>query len=81
MKPTMEEIYEKLMTVNNDMLKQGAEPLQVSGILLAQALSIYKTILSEEGFTKFIDEIQLNTDKIQKLDVITPGMAEAEIVH
>ena len=60
------------MQVNNDMLKQGAEPLQVSGVLLAQALSIYKTVLSEEGFTKFMDEIQLSADKVQKLDVIEP---------
>jgi hypothetical protein len=69
---TLEQIYQNLMQVNNDMLKQGAEPLQVSGVLLAQALSIYKTVLSEEGFTKFMDEIQLSADKVQKLDVIEP---------
>ena len=69
---TLEQIYQNLMQVNNDMLKEGAEPLQVSGVLLAQALSIYKTVLSEEGFTKFMDEIQLNADKVQKLDVIEP---------
>ena len=70
---TLEQIYQNLMQVNNDMLKEGAEPLQVSGVLLAQALSIYKTVLSEEGFTKFMDEIQLSADKVQKLDVIEPG--------
>jgi hypothetical protein len=69
---TLEQIYQNLMQVNNDMLKEGAEPLQVSGVLLAQALSIYKTVLSEEGFTKFMDEIQLSADKVQKLDVIKP---------
>lgn len=64
----LEKLYKKIadMTANE-------EPLMVAGIMMAQALSIYKTILNEEEFNKLTDHILNSTDAIKVND--GPGPA------
>ena len=56
----LEKLYEKIadMTANE-------EPLMVAGIMMTQALSIYKTILNEEEFNRLTDHILNSTDDIK----------------
>jgi hypothetical protein len=55
----LEKLYKKIadMTVSED-------PLMVAGVMMAQALSIYKTILNEEEFDKLTNHILNSTDLI-----------------
>ncbi len=64
----LEKLYKKIadMTANE-------EPLMVAGIMMAQALSIYKTILNKEEFNRLTDHILNSTDDIKVND--GPGPA------
>lgn len=56
----LEKLYKKIsdMTANE-------EPLMVAGIMMAQALSIYKSILNEEEFNRLTDHILNSVDDIK----------------
>ena len=49
-------IYSKVFKTMTELCKQH-DPLAVSGVLLAQALRLYKTSLPIEDFDLLIDEI------------------------
>ena len=55
----MEELYRKieLLTINED-------PLLIAGIMMAQALTIYKSMLTEEEFNRLAEHILNTTDAI-----------------
>jgi hypothetical protein len=57
----MEELYRKLerLTVNSD------DPLMVAGVMMAQALKIYKIMLSEEEFRLLTDHISQSAEHIE----------------
>jgi hypothetical protein len=52
----MEDLYEKYVLFNNEML-ESHRPLEIAAIMIAQGLSIYKTMLSEEEYQKMVDSI------------------------
>lgn len=56
----MEELYRKIekLTVNED-------PLMAAGVMMAQALKIYKILLSEEEFKLLTDHIGSTADSIE----------------
>ena len=41
------------------------DPMEVAAIMLAQALSIYRTTMSEEDYNLMIDSISDHRDKVQ----------------
>jgi hypothetical protein len=45
--------------------------LIVAGVMLAQALSIYKTMLTEDGFDDIVENIVANKRHVQKFNVPT----------
>jgi|TARA_R110002074_G_scaffold35627_1_gene97283 hypothetical protein len=55
----MEELYRKIeqLTINED-------PLLIAGIMMAQALTIYKSMLTEEEFNRLAEHILNTTDAI-----------------
>ena len=55
----MEELYRKSeqLTINED-------PLLIAGIMMAQALTIYKSMLTEEEFNRLAEHILNTTDAI-----------------
>ena len=50
----------------------GTEPLVSAGVLIAQALRIYKTILSPEEYVQITEHILSTTDAIVKYDTTKP---------
>jgi hypothetical protein len=63
----LEEIYAKLWTVILD-LSENYEPLEVAGVMTAQAMTIYKSMLSPEEFDMMAESIYNSRDKIKKLE-------------
>ena len=55
----MEELYRKIeqLTINED-------PLLIAGIMMAKALTIYKSMLTEEEFNRLAEHILNTTDAI-----------------
>lgn len=45
--------------------------LIVAGVLLAQALSIYKTVLTEDGFDDIVENIVASKRHVKKFNVST----------
>ena len=64
----LEKLYKKIADIT-----ATEEPLMVAGVMMAQALSIYKTILNEEEFDRLTDHILNSTDDIKIND--GPGPA------
>ena len=50
----------------------GTEPLVSAGVLMAQALRIYKTVLSPEEYVQITEHILSTTDDIIKYDTTKP---------
>jgi len=67
-----EEIYNSYMTQTNKLLNEENNPLEIAGVMLAQALSIYKTVLNEEDFEGLLNHVLDSRDKVQKLLITEP---------
>ena len=59
----LETLYRKL-----ELATSGEEPLMCAGVLMAQALKIYKSILDEEEFNKMTAHILDTTDQIVTIE-------------
>ena len=55
----LEKLYKKIADITAD-----EEPLMIAGVLMAQALSIYKAMLNEEEFDRLTNHILNSTDLI-----------------
>jgi hypothetical protein len=55
--------YEKFMQV----MLEDHTPLEVAAVMSIQALSLYKTFLSEEDFDKMVDSLVENKRRVKKL--------------
>lgn len=64
----LESLYDTYWQLNTEMLKQGHEPMAIAGVMVAQALTIYKTIMNEVEFDMMVDNIADSRDKIKKLE-------------
>ena len=59
----MEELYRKF-----EKLSMEHEPLTSAGIMMAQALTIYKTALSEEEFKRITEHILESRNNILEVE-------------
>ena len=64
------EIEELYLQIEN--ITMGTEPLVSAGVLMAQALRIYKTVLSPEEYVQITEHILSTTDDIIKYDTTKP---------
>lgn len=60
----MEELYSKYLAFTDNMLMEY-EPMYVAAIMMAQALSIYKTSMTEESYNLMVDSISENRNLVQ----------------
>ena len=63
----LEEIYAKLWAVISEF-PEHYEPTEVAGVMAAQAMTIYKTILSPEEYELMAESIYNSRDKVKKLE-------------
>lgn len=59
-----DEIYNKVMDM---IIIQKFEPQMIAGTLMAQALKLYKTTLTESDFLKMIEAIKESAEKIPSI--------------
>ena len=57
------EVYRETLTMI-DKLIADHDPLVIAGVMMAQSLSLYKSILTEEDFSSIITSIMEKKDKV-----------------
>jgi hemerythrin-like domain-containing protein len=68
MEPNIQEIYDRYMKFTDDMVGEYQSILEIAAVMMAQALSIYKTTMDEEDFNRMVDNISSARDKVQKFE-------------
>ena len=63
----LSDLYQDYWAIHAKMLDEHG-PLEIAAILLAQSLSIYKTVLDHNEFNQMVDSISDLRDQVQKLD-------------
>ena len=71
----LENLYQDYWAFHARMIDNDHSPISIAAILVAQALSIYKTVLEEDEYEHMVDSISDSRDKVTKL---TPDMG---VVH
>jgi hypothetical protein len=71
----LENLYQDYWAFHATMIDKDHSPIAIAAILVAQALSIYKTVLEEDEYEQMVDSISNSRDKVTKL---TPDMG---VVH
>ena len=62
----LNDLYHKMYRDLNKLCEQN-DPLMVAGIMLAQAIKIYKTALPQQDFEKMMDTIADSKDIVKPL--------------
>jgi hypothetical protein len=68
----LEELYHEMLSVTAHMVEEYGG-MEVAAIMMAQALSIYKTGLSEMDYNQMVDNISASRTKVQKF---TPNILQ-----
>ena len=67
----LDEIYQEYWQFNSKML-DDYKPMEVAGVMMAQAMTLYKTMLSEEDFSQLMETIFITHKKdVKPLDIPT----------
>jgi hypothetical protein len=65
----IEKVYYEVLTIMEKLLKDNYEPLAVAGVLMNQALSLYKAELSETGYNRIIESVVDKKDTVQPYEI------------
>jgi hypothetical protein len=60
----LELLYNNYLEFTDHMVGKY-NPMEVAAIMMAQALSIYRTTMSEEDYNRMVDSISASRDKVQ----------------
>jgi hypothetical protein len=63
----IEDLYQKMQKITLE-LAEDSSILAVAGVMVAQALTIYKTALSEEEYEKICSTVYNSRSQIKKLE-------------
>jgi len=63
----IEKLYKQYMEYHCENILSGHSNLAIAGILLSQALSIYRSSLSADDYDKMIDFIVDHKDEVKKI--------------
>lgn len=53
----LDELYQDYWAIHSQMIEKGHNPLEIAAILVAQSMSIYKTVLDTDDYDKMVDDI------------------------
>ena len=64
----LEQLYQDYWLVHSQKLENHS-PLEVAAVLMAQAMTLYKTVLDEDDYNLIVDDIGRKRDQVK---VLTP---------
>jgi len=62
----LEQLYQDYWLVHSQKLENHS-PLEVAAVLMAQAMTLYKTVLDEEDYNLIVDDIGRKRDQVKVL--------------
>jgi hypothetical protein len=62
----LDDLYQEYWMIHSQKLEKH-EPLEVAAVLMAQAMTIYRTVLDEEDYNKIVDDIGLMRGRVKTL--------------
>ena len=63
----LETLYEMYLGITDKMVEQFG-PMPVAAVMMAQAMSIYKTALNTEEYNSMVDAISSSRNKVKTFD-------------
>lgn len=70
MTETTEKLYRDMFKfISEKTLVDGHSALEIAAVLATQALTIYKTVLSESEFDNMVLEIYNSRDRVKRIEV------------
>ncbi len=66
-KSGIDDLYQDYWSIHAAMIDKGHTPLEIAAILVAQSMSIYKTILDPEDYDQMVDDISELRYNVQEL--------------
>jgi hypothetical protein len=64
---SIDELYQDYWAVHAQMISKGHSPLEIAAILVAQSMSIYKTVLDSKDYDKMVDDISKMRYNVKEL--------------
>ena len=64
----LDDLYQEYWMIHSQKFDQHS-PLEVAAVLLAQAMTIYRTVLDEEDYNNMVDSIDKMRDDVK---ILTP---------
>lgn len=68
MDKNLEHAYQLYWELTSHLSKNQYDPTVLAGVMLAQAMTIYKTVLSDSDFDKLVDGIVEKKDKVKRIE-------------
>lgn len=65
----IETVYEKCWDTVGTLLSDNYSPIVIAGVMIAQAMTLYKTMLSEDEYDAMCTAISNSRDKVHKIDL------------
>lgn len=62
----IDKLYEEYWLIHNEKLEHH-DPLAIAAVLLAHAMTIYRTVLDEESYHAMVDSIDRMRDDVKKI--------------
>jgi len=62
----IEDLYQEYWSIHSEKLDKY-DPLEVAAVLLAQAMSLYRTVLNNDEYNKMVDSISKLRNEVKPL--------------
>jgi len=64
----LQEIYDRYMQFTDEMVGEYESVLEIAAVMMAQALSIYKSSMDTEDFNRMVDTISASRDQVKTFE-------------
>lgn len=64
----VDELYQEYWAIHAKMIDNKVSPVAIAGVLVAQALSIYKTVLTEKEYESICESIYDSKHRVKQID-------------
>lgn len=62
-------LYAEVGKQTSELLSCNYSPMAIAGVMIAQAMSMYRTLLSDKEYHKMVDFISDNRDNVKTFEV------------
>lgn len=69
----LDQLHDLCFKFSHEQIAQGTDPLEMASVLMTQALTLYRSLLDEEGYKFIIQYIMQNQDRVPLLPSADPS--------